>query len=300
MKIHTSRLVIAAAALGLASLTFVGVGGYAAFTSQVTASAQVTSGEFNLVVQTGTTALGCTAGGLQQNAQQFGNPGCFEGSAVNGVWQWGDGYNAPVEQLNGQDNGFSLTVPNMSPGVAYSANFSVEDFGTLQGLVTQVTYTPPTFTSSNDGLAQGSEIYLYQPAGSYEVYPNGGPVYGTQDCTAVGDSSTPSTTLGSQCYQGATTTKTDQWTHPYQNTTYWELIGSFNATQAGVAKVREGFVQPWYPDGPNGGQKAPGDEGGVTLKAVVAVHDALANGGSNVNEETTFAPSFAVQGTSLP
>ena len=273
LKIRSSRLVLAAATLGLASLTFVGVGGYAAFTDQVTTAATITSGTFQVGANAGTVSVGCTANGLQQEYSYFGSSNCFEWAAVNAST------NMPVLNITPPTTSNSasatLTVGNVVPGVFYAADITAQDWGTAQGLISQVTYTPPTSTST---LAQGSNIYIYQYAGSAIATSSYTPSCGNY-------SSSPSTTIGSSCYA---TSKN-----------LWTLVGEGNAGSSITAKTVNGFVQPWL-SGPNG-RTAPGDEGGVTFKLVVAVSDALANTSSGIsNEAQTFNASFAVQGTTLP
>ncbi|MDA8117587.1 MAG: hypothetical protein M0000_09500 [Actinomycetota bacterium] len=293
----SSKLLLAAGSLGVASLAFVGVGGYAAFTSTVSGNLNVTSGTFVLNVSKGTSesSITCTQGGIAQNNAWFGSNQCFEGSAANGVWQWGSGYNAPVENASGSN--ISITIPNVSPGVAYGSNFSVQDYGSLQGLVQYVNYT----ANQNNALAQGTKIYVYQAVGQYQKFDNG-TVYGLNQngsyyaCSGVNDFSTPSTVVGAQCLQGALNTGlTDRYGNTYSAITFYELLGQTAANGNAQFKVLNGFVQPWR-NTQTSALAAPGSEGGVSFKAVVAVSDATGNSA----EYQTITPSFSVIGDTLP
>ncbi len=322
MAFTSPKLMLAAGILGVASLSFVGVGGYAAFTSAVQADSTVQSGTFDLNVIPGKTGVNgsfkndtqssdsniatCTAGGIAQNDAQFGSNGCFESSAANGIWQWGSGDNAPKFVLNPATadvfghpytNGFSLTLPNVGPGVAYATNFTVEDYGTLQGLVTDLTYAAP---SSPNDLSNGSVIYVYQAAGSTQNFNDpttDGQYSGMQGVAGCGTNSpAPSTVVGAQCYQGAPFETTDQWGHQLQQTNYWTLLGSTSASVDYTFKVVNGFVQPWYLTSSQSTPTPPGSEGGLGLKVVVAVRAATGNSA----EGQSFSPTFSVNGTSLP
>ncbi len=293
----SSKLIFAAGSLGVASLAFVGVGGYAAFTSTVSSSLAVTSGTFVLNVSKGISesSITCTQGGVASNNAWFGSNQCFEGSAANGVWQWGSGYNAPVETASGSN--LSITIPNVSPGVAYGSNFSVQDYGSLQGLVQYVKYA----ANQNNPLAQGTKIYAYQAVGQYQDFANG-TIYGKtlsgsyDACNGVNDFSAPSTVVGAQCLQGALNTGlTDRYGNTYSAITFYELIGQTAANANGQFKVLNGFVQPWR-NTQTSALVAPGSEGGISFKAVVAVSDATGNSA----EDQNITPSFSVIGDTLP
>ncbi len=294
----SSKLIFAAGSLGVASLAFVGVGGYAAFTSAVSSPLNVTSGTFVLNVSKGVSesSITCTQGGVAQNNAWFGSNQCFEGSAANGVWQYGSGYNAPVENATGSN--LSITIPNVSPGVAYGSNFSVQDYGSLQGLIQYVNYS----ANQNNSLAQGTKIYVYQAVGEYQDFTPNGPVYGQTSgggyvgCSGVNDFSTPSTVVGAQCLQGALNTGlTNNYGNTYNAITFYELLGQTAANANGQFKVINGFVQPWR-NTQSSPLVAPGSEGGMSFKAVVAVSDATGNSAENQN----ITPSFSVIGDTLP
>lgn len=283
-----SKLFLAAGSLGIASLSFVGVGGYAAFTDAINGSSQVTGGTFVLNVTPGPSAINCTSGGYAQNGAMFGNPGCFEGSAANGDWQWGSGYNLPKELVGNNGKDLTITVPNVSPGVSYASNFSVQDYGSLQGIVTNVNYA----AAPTSALSAGTMIYFYQAVQSYQVYPNG-TIYGTKNCVNVNDSTTPSPIAGARCLVGSTHASTGSYVPT--TTTYYELLGATVANGNASFKVIEGFVQPWR-NTQSSDLKQPGSEAGPTFKVIVGVHDATGNGAEN----QTMTPTFSVLGETLP
>lgn len=270
----SSKMLLAAGSLGVASLAFVGVGGYAAFTDQVTGQIHASSGVFALNVSEATTRtpISCTSGGLAQNGALFGSEGCFEWAAVN------SSTNAPTEQLSSPGSwnnytGITMSITNASPGVAYASNFGVQDYGSLQGIVTQVNYQ----ADQNNALAQGSNVYMYYAHGSYNNST------GSSDPSPAGCSAV----VGANCLLGGTDSS--------GNGTLWALIGSTPANANASFKFSNGFLQPWRQN-PTSGLSAPGDEGGFTFKAVVAVADATGNAAQN----ETITPSLQVIGETLP
>ena len=272
----STKLLLAAGSLGVASLAFVGVGGYAAFTDQVTGQVNASSGVFALNVSEATTKapVTCTSGGLAQNGAMFGadNATCFEWAAVNAST------NAPTEQLTSPGSwnnytGITMSISNASPGVAYAANFGVQDYGSLQGILTQINYQ----AVQNNALAQGSKVYFYQASGSYNNSS------GSSDPAPVGCSSV----VGTSCLLGVADTS--------GNGTLWSLVGTTPANANASFALKNAFLQPWRQN-PTSGLVGPGDEGGFTFKAVVAVADATGNAAQN----ETITPSFQVIGETLP
>ncbi len=134
-----SRLTLAAGVLGVASLAFVGVGGYAAFTSNVNLGTSATAGTFILNAAAVGTGQACATGNTQSDCLFFdaGNYSTNQGSLSlpnNNTNITPGGNNASVQ----------WTVPNMAPGDEYWSVVSLTDVGTLQGKVYQVTYNPPS------------------------------------------------------------------------------------------------------------------------------------------------------------
>ncbi|MDA8374705.1 MAG: hypothetical protein M0Z91_10765 [Actinomycetota bacterium] len=266
----SSKLFLAAGSLGVASLAFVGVGGYAAFTDAVNGHIQASSGVFAVNVSADTTnvPVSCTSGGMAQNLALFGSSGCFEWAAVNGST------NAPTEQVSAPGSwnnytGLTISISNASPGVAYAANFGVQDYGSLQGIITQVEYQAPAYNA----LAQGSTVYFYQATSQYS---SSNPI--PDGCTRI---------VGANCLIGGGTNSTSG--------TIWTLLGSTPAYANASFKVTNAFLQPWRQN-PTSGLQAPGDEGGASFKAIFAVADAT----GNTAENETITPSFNVIGETLP
>jgi hypothetical protein len=162
-----SRLTLAAGVLGVASLAFVGVGGYAAFTSNVNLDTSATAGTFLLNAKVGTTGEGCASGNTQASCLFFdannytNNIGGFS-SLSNNTNITSDGDNALLK----------WDVPNMAPGDYYFADIYLRDVGTLQGKVSEVTYTPPTGTPSQ--LLKDMTVTVQEFTGTKTVINNNG------------------------------------------------------------------------------------------------------------------------------
>lgn len=131
-----SRLTFATAALGAASLAFVGVGSYASFTSSVTAQNSIKTGTFQLEALPSTFACGaskssvCVSGPLIGDAITAGQPS--------------QSLTATGEPAVPTGNKLNYSLTNANPGDTYTYQFTVYDVGTLQGQLDTVTYTPST------------------------------------------------------------------------------------------------------------------------------------------------------------
>lgn len=136
-----SRLTLAAGVLGVASLAFVGVGGYAAFTSNVNLDTSATPGTFLLNASVGSTGEGCATGNIQIS--------CFPKDAANYNTNIGKSVvsNNSIVTPHGTNAIATWTIPNMAPGDTYYSDYTLTDVGTLQGKVSTVTYNPPTSLS---------------------------------------------------------------------------------------------------------------------------------------------------------
>ena len=122
-----SRLTLAAGALGVGALAFVGVGSYASFTSSVVLNNSITTGTFQLeALPTGTP----TASGPFVWAQQPAAQPTQTQSAT------------AEPTVTGEGNTLSYSLTNAAPGDTYTYQFTVYDVGTLQGQVNTITYNP--------------------------------------------------------------------------------------------------------------------------------------------------------------
>jgi hypothetical protein len=137
-----SRLTLAAGVLGVASLAFVGVGGYAAFTSNVSLDSTATSGTF-ILNATGQSASGRGGVTVANRSHVITTPG-----ASNATVTW--------------------STPQMDPGDPYSVQFNVGDVGTIKGEVSNVTYTPPATPGTRQNALLSSMSVTVQE------YTNGG------------------------------------------------------------------------------------------------------------------------------
>lgn len=137
-----SRLTLAAGVLGVASLAFVGVGGYAAFTSNVNLDTSATPGTFLLNASVGSTGEGCATGNTQSGCLYF-DAANYQANAGTSVIN----NNNSTITTQGTNATATWTIPNMVPGDFYYADYTLTDVGTLQGKVSTVTYNPPTSLS---------------------------------------------------------------------------------------------------------------------------------------------------------
>jgi len=146
-----SRLTLAAGVLGVASLAFVGVGGYAAFTSNANLDTSATAGTFILNASVGKTGETCASGNTQQSCLYFDadNYTSNQGSLSNLK-------NYSTISTDGLDASLKWTAPNMAPGDEYWADIYLQDVGTLQGKVSEVTYTPPSTGTSSASTGTSS------------------------------------------------------------------------------------------------------------------------------------------------
>lgn len=167
-----SRLTLAAGVLGVGSLAFVGVGGYAAFTSNVNLNTSATAGSFILNATPGTTGESCA-----QNSGGFGGF-CAPQDAVNSSTNIGslsDFSNSTSITPEGTNASATWTVPNMAPGDMYYADVILTDVGTLQGEVSAVTYTPPSESSGSPAANLLSDMTVTvqekTPQGAWDTLP---------------------------------------------------------------------------------------------------------------------------------
>ena len=122
-----TRLLLAAGAVGAATLGLVGTGSFASFTSTVAGTNSITSGTFQL------------------QAEPAGTPtvsGPLVGDAINGGQPTQNLVATSEPTVTGQGNTLAYTLANAAPGDAYSYTFNVYDVGTLQGQVDTITYSP--------------------------------------------------------------------------------------------------------------------------------------------------------------
>jgi hypothetical protein len=142
-------LTLAAGVLGVASLAFVGVGGYAAFTSSVGLNAKITSGTFAMEATAGKAETAC-------NPTNPSGTWCHPGDAVNATAN-----NGTIAQQGFNASTINYTIPNMAPGDEYFGDVLIKDVGTLQGTVNTVAYTPPQGTPSAllQNMSVGVEEY---------------------------------------------------------------------------------------------------------------------------------------------
>lgn len=120
-----SKLTLAGGVLGVASLAFVGVGGYALDTSSVAVNNSFSSGTFQLQVVPGTATV---SGQFIHDANSAGQPTQTESATPEPTLLTG--------------NTLNYSLANAAPGDTYSYTFTVYDVGTLQGQVNQITYAP--------------------------------------------------------------------------------------------------------------------------------------------------------------
>jgi len=173
-----SKLTLAAGVLGVASLAFVGVGGYAAFTSQADLSTQATAGTFILNASVGKTGESCAPNNQQQSCLYFDaqNYASASGSLPANIGDIGGVANNSIITPDGKNASLVWTVPNMAPGDSYYADITLFDAGTLQGKVYEVTYTPPkssTLTAAQQQLLSDLSVTVEEktPGGAWEILP---------------------------------------------------------------------------------------------------------------------------------
>jgi len=172
-----SKLTLAAGVLGVASLAFVGVGGYAAFTSQADLSTQATAGTFILNASVGKTGEYCPTGNQQQSCLFFDAPNYASpsGSLPANIGQVAVNTNNSIITPNGTNASWAWTVPNMAPGDSYYADVKLFDAGTLQGKVYEVTYTPPkssTLTAAQQQLLSDLSVTVEEKTSSgWDILP---------------------------------------------------------------------------------------------------------------------------------
>ncbi len=183
-----SRLTLAAGVLGVASLAFVGVGGYAAFTSNVNLDTSATPGTFLLNVSAGSTGEGCAAGNTQSSCF-FYDAGNYKANVGTAVVNNNNSTITP----QGTNATATWTIPNMAPGDFYYADYTLTDVGTLQGKVSQVTYTPHWSSSSQHSLLSSMTVTVQEriPSGKWVNLPRAGSNNATS--SQVGQGNLPAT-----------------------------------------------------------------------------------------------------------
>jgi len=157
-----SRLSLAAGALGVASLAFVGVGSYASFTSQVVGNNKIETGTFQLEAVASKSHPPSTSG---EDAFDAVNYDSNKGTLTIG----------PEPTVNEEGNTLSYTIPNANPGDTYTYHFSVYDVGSLQGQVNEVKYQPDLSGSTQAALLRDFTVTVleYIPNNGGEYYPIG-------------------------------------------------------------------------------------------------------------------------------
>lgn len=172
-----SKLTLAAGVLGVASLAFVGVGGYAAFTSQADLSTQATAGTFILNASVGKTGESCAPNNQQKSCLFYDAPNYASpsGSLPANIGQVAVNTNNSIITPNGTNASWAWTVPNMAPGDSYYADVTLFDAGTLQGKVYEVTYTPPkssTLTAAQQQLLSDLSVTVEEKTSSgWDILP---------------------------------------------------------------------------------------------------------------------------------
>lgn len=152
-----SRLSLAAGALGVASLAFVGVGSYASFTSQVVGNNKIETGTFQLEA--------VASGSHPPNTHGEDAADAVNYSTNKGSLSIGD-----EPTVTGEGNTLSYTIPNANPGDTYDYHFSVYDVGTLQGQVNEVKYVPQNGAVLSDFTVT---VLEFIPNNGGEYYPIG-------------------------------------------------------------------------------------------------------------------------------
>lgn len=247
-----SKLTVAAGIMGVASLSFVGIGGYAAFTSNAELSASTLSGTF--ILNTTATDSGTSCINSSSN--------CFSFDAANLDTNAGtvNAVNNPAIVPGGQNSTITWSVPNMAPGDQYWSDITVQDWGTLQGEIAGVTYTPPAWSilsASQQALLSAMTVTVEEqdPEGNWHILPLSSADYGTDGSGSL--AATGSYTFGT------------------------------NVSGGNVP-----FLQPW---GPNGNTK-PGDEASATFRVIFG----LSQTATNAAEGASVSPSLSIDGTTLP
>jgi hypothetical protein len=251
-----SRLTLAAGVLGVASLAFVGVGGYAAFTSNANLDTSATAGTFILNANVGKTGEACASGNTQQSCLYFdadnyaSNQGSLSGLANN-----------QVTTTDGSNASLTWTAPNMAPGDEYWADIYLQDTGTLQGKVSEVTYTPPKGTPS--ALLQDMTVTVQELTGS-NTWTN---------LPRVGGNNIDGSQVGAGNYAAT------------GNYTFSTAVNNGNVP----------FLQPL--DVTNGqATLSPGDEQSAEFRVIYTLSDSA----TNAAEGQTVSPTLNFVGTSLP
>ncbi len=247
-----SRLTVAAGIMGVASLSFVGIGGYAAFTSNAVLSSSSLSGSF--ILHTTATDTGTSCINTSTN--------CFSHDAVNAGTNAGtiNAVNNPAIVPGGQNSTITWSVPNMAPGDQYWSDITLQDWGTLQGEIAGVTYTPPswsTLSASQQALLSSMTVTVEEqdPQGNWHILPLSASDYG-------GDGSGNLAATGSY--------------------TFGTAVSGGNVP----------FLQPW---GSNGATQ-PGDEASATFRVIFGLNQTA----TNAAEGASVSPSLSIDGTTLP
>ncbi len=179
-----SRITLAAGALGLGALAFVGTGSFASFTSQTPVTNSITSGTFQLQDVAGTTSV---SGLLVGDAVNGGQP--TQSLATTGE---------PPLSVGGNGNTVEYTLGNAAPGDSYSYRFSVYDVGTLQGQLNTITYSPGTAGSA---LLNEMTVQIQEATGSGWSAPIPTAAYqASAACGGCGSAGTPVNASGAYTF----------------------------------------------------------------------------------------------------
>lgn len=203
-----SRLTLAAGALAVGSLAFVGAGTFASYTGSDTLKANITSGTFNLTAVPGTPAV----------------------SLNNG--QTLDAGTLPT--TTGHNNTLTYTLTNADPGHTYTIPFTVFDTGSLPGEINSIQYVAPM---SPNQLASDLTIKVCFISGSgckALFTPN---VAGQSSSTLGSASATFDTTggdVGLTNFIGSNPTMGNTATGGGQASQGYEIVETFNASDNGA------------------------------------------------------------------
>lgn len=124
-----TRLTIAAVALGVAALAFVGIGSFAGFTGQDTVNSTISGGTFELQAIAGIPTM------TYNNGQYPGQTTALSAGTLSAVNSGNVGDGTATTTL-------TYSLPNADPGHTYTIPFTVYDTGSLPGMVNSFTYSP--------------------------------------------------------------------------------------------------------------------------------------------------------------
>jgi hypothetical protein len=212
-----TRMTVAAVALGVAALAFVGIGSFAGFTGQDTLNSTISGGTFDLQAVPGTPSMTYT------NGQYPNQTTALSAGTLTAVNSGNKGDGTATTTL-------TYTLPNADPGHTYTIPFTVYDTGSLPGEVNSFTYSPgpnkgmlSDFTIQVEFSNNGKWYPIYTPnvPGQTDML-NGADKYSlTND--ASGDSGLTNF-LGSNPGEGSTATGGGAASQQY------EIVETFNAS----------------------------------------------------------------------